>query len=92
MVLLFIFDFLHVFVFFDITWCMYCRDYGLYFGGGSYSSVYVPLPLFLFPVVLMICIPPFFPPPCCVLCAYSFIHICPWFSFCPFVCVFPMLG
>ena len=50
-----------VFLFvFDITWCLYYRDYGLYFGGGSYSSVYVPPPLFVFPVVLLICIPSFF--------------------------------
>ena len=75
-----------------ITWYMYYRAYGLYFGGGSYSSVYVPPPLFLFPVVLMICIPTFFSPPCYVLCAYFFIHICPWFSFCPFVCVLSTLG
>ena len=45
---------------FDITWYMYYGDYGLYFGGGSYSSVYVPPPLYVFPVVLMVCIPPFF--------------------------------
>ena len=48
------------FSFFDITWCMYYRDCGLYFGGESYSSVYVPPPLYLFPIVLMICIPSFF--------------------------------
>ena len=35
-------------------------DYGLYFVGGSYSSVYVPPPLYVFPVVLMVCIPSFF--------------------------------
>ena len=53
--------FLAIFTFvLDITWCMYYRDYGLYFGGGSYSSVYVPPPLFVFPVVLMVCIPTFF--------------------------------
>ena len=50
-----------IFIFvFDITWCMYYRDYGLCFGGGSYSSVYVPPPLYVFPVVLIVCIPTFF--------------------------------
>ena len=39
---------------------MYYRDCGLYFGGGSYSSVYVPPPLYVFPVVLIVCIPTFF--------------------------------
>ena len=32
------------------------EDYRLYFVGGSYSSVYVPPPLFVFPIVLLICI------------------------------------
>ena len=31
-----------------------------FFGGGSYSSVYVPPPLCVFPLVLMMCIPTFF--------------------------------
>ena len=35
-------------------------DYGLYFGGGSYSSVYVPPPMYVFPVVLVVFIPTFF--------------------------------
>ena len=43
-----------------IAWCMYYGDDGFYFGGGSYSSVYVPPPLFVFPVVLVVCIPTFF--------------------------------
>ena len=38
---------------------MYYRDYGLFFGGGSYSAVYVPPPLYVFPVVLVVCIPSF---------------------------------
>ena len=37
----------------DITWSIYYRDCGLYFGGCSYSSVYVPPPLYVFPVVPM---------------------------------------
>ena len=32
----------------DIAWCIYYRDYGLHFGGGSYSSVYVPPPMCVF--------------------------------------------
>ena len=56
---------LHGFMFgyffvFNITWCMCYRDYRLYFGGGSYSSVYVPLPMYVFPVVLVVYIPLFF--------------------------------
>ena len=34
-------------------------DYRLYFGGGSYSSVYVPPPIYVFPVVLVVYIPIF---------------------------------
>ena len=34
---------------YNITWCVYYRDYGLYFGGGSYSSVCVPPPMCVFP-------------------------------------------
>ena len=84
--------FIAMFVFvLDITWCMYYKDYGFYFGGGSYSSVYVPPPLFVFPVVLIVCVPAFFSPPCYVLCAYFFIHICPWFSFCPLCEFYPHL-
>ena len=45
---------------FGITWCMCCGDYGLSFGGGSYSSVYVPPPMFVFPMILIICIPSLF--------------------------------
>ena len=59
--------------FFDITWCMYYRDYRLCFGGGSYSTVYVPPPLYVFPVLLIVCIPPFYS--CHVLCACFLIHI-----------------
>ena len=49
-----------VFVF-NIAWCMCYGDYRLYFGGGSYSSVYVPPPMYVFPVVLVVYIPTFFP-------------------------------
>ena len=38
---------------------MYYKDCGLYFGGGSYFSVYVP-PLSVFPIVLIVGIPTFF--------------------------------
>ena len=33
---------------YDITCRIYYGNYGLYFGGGSYSSVYVPPPLYVF--------------------------------------------
>ena len=53
------------------------------FCGGSYSSVYVPPPMFVFPVVLMACVPTFFP-----FILYSvFLFLsshCPWFYFFPF--------
>ena len=49
-----------LFFVFDITWCMCCGDYGLSFCGGSYSSVYVPPPMFVFAMILIICIPTFF--------------------------------
>ena len=42
---------------------MYYGDYWSSFGGGSYSSVYVPPSISVFPVVLMVCmvcIPAFF--------------------------------
>ena len=70
---------IYFYFFFDITWCMYYGDYGLYFGGGSSSSVYVPPPIYVFPVVLMVCIPAFFSPSpsCYVLCAYFLIPIYP---------------
>ena len=75
-----------IFVFvFDITWCMYYRDYGLYIGGGSYSSVYVSPPLYVFPVTLIVCIPTFFLPYHYVLCACFLVHICPLFYFFPVV-------
>ena len=35
-------------------------DYRLGFGGGSYSSVYIPPPMSVFPVVLVVYIPIFF--------------------------------
>ena len=70
--LLFVF---FVLVLFHFTWCIYYGDYGLCFGGGSYSAVYVPPPLYIFPVVLVVYIPSFFF--CYVFCTYSLIHICP---------------
>ena len=54
------FDVWLFFFVFDITWYMCCGDYGLSFGGESYSSVYVPPPIFVFPMILIICIPTFF--------------------------------
>ena len=41
-----------VFLVHNITWCMCYGDYGLHFGGGSYSSVYVPPPMFVSLMVL----------------------------------------
>ena len=72
------------FLFFTLTWCICYRVCGLYFGGGSYSSVYVPPPLFVFPIVLIVYIPSFFLLLCFVylflfshmpLC-FSFAHLC----------------
>ena len=60
------------------------------FGGGSYSAVYVPPPLCLFPIVLIMCIPPFFSVLFCMLIS-SFTYP-PIFAFSPFVCVLSMLG
>ena len=45
------------FLIYNITWCMYNGDYGLYFGGVSFSSVYVPPPMFVSPIVLVVYIP-----------------------------------
>ena len=45
------------------------RDYGLYFGGGSYSSVYVPPPLHVFHN------------PCSVYSCGIYLFFCP-FIFC----------
>ena len=55
---------------------MYYGDCGLCFGGGSYSSVYVPPPLCVFPVVLIVCIPTFFFSSllCCV-CLFLYLHM-----------------
>ena len=55
-------------------------DYRFLFGGGSYSSVYVPPPMFVFPMVLIICIPPFFPS-YCILYSHFLVYITPGFSF-----------
>ena len=75
---------------YNITWVAFCILFpfsflllhGVYivgimglFGGRSYSAVYVPPPLCLFPVVLIMYIPPSFF--CYVLYAYFFFHICP---------------
>ena len=67
--------FICLFLFFNITWCMYCRDFGLYFGGGPYSSVYVPPPLYVFPVVLIVCIPTFFPSLLCFVYLFLYSHM-----------------
>ena len=72
---------------FDITWCICYGGYRLYFGGGSYSFVYVPPPVYVFPVALMMYIPAFFYfPSCYVLCTYFLIHIPPLFFLLP-LCV-----
>ena len=55
------------------------------FGGGSYSTVYVPPPFCVFPMVLIMYIPTFF---CHVLYAYFFFHICPQFFLLFELCVF----
>ena len=68
----------------DITWCMYCRDFGL-FGGGSYSAVYVPPPLCLFPMVLIMYIPTFFSVMFCMPIS-SFTYAPSFFFFSSCVC------
>ena len=77
------FDVWLFFFVFDITWCLCCRDYGLSFGGGSYSSVYVLPPMFLFPMILIICIPTLFLffPFIYILYSYFLVHIAPGFTF-----------
>ena len=72
-----------------ITWCMCYGDYRLYLGGGSYSSVYVPPPVFVSPVVLVVCIHMFFISPFIlylsyVWYAYFLVHISPGFAFSQF--------
>ena len=66
-------------ILFPFSFCYYMVYilWGLWvlLGGGSYSAVYVPPPLCLFPVVLIMYIPPSFF--CHVLYAYFFFHICP---------------
>ena len=47
--MVFVYIFLYIFFSFGFTWCMCCGDYGLCFGGGSYSAVYVPPPFFCVP-------------------------------------------
>ena len=77
------------FFLFDITWCMCCQDYGLYFGGGSYSSVYVPPPIYVLPMVLILHIPSFFF--FSVFCMLISLSICtPMFSILPFVYFFTL--
>ena len=41
---------------------------GYFLVGDFYSSVYVPPPIYVFPVVLMICIPAFFSSPSVMFC------------------------
>ena len=77
---------------YDITWCVNNGDYGLYFGGGSYSSVYVPPPMHIFYCPCNVC-------PCVICCfpyfyilyAYFFVHICPSFSFYQLWEIYPQL-
>ena len=59
-------------------------DYGLYFDGGSYSSVYVPPPMFVSPIDLVVYIPVIF------LFSFHFIFCIPisWYTFPP-VLLFP---
>ena len=75
------------FFLFDITWCMCCQDYGLCFGGGSYSAVYVPPPFCVYPMVLILHISPFFFL-FYVLCAHFFLPLYPYVFLLPFVCFF----
>ena len=72
-----------LFFVFDIAWCMCCGDYGLSFGGRSYSSVDVPPPVFVFPMVLIVCIPTFFYffPSYFFLYSCFLVHIAPGFIF-----------
>ena len=59
-------------------------DYGVFFGGGLILLFYVPPPMFVFPMVLIICIPAFF--------VFSFILYSVFlFSWCtlPLVFLFP---
>ena len=60
-------------------------DYGLYFGGGSYSSVYVPPPIYVSPVVLVVYIPVIF------LFSFHIMFCIPisWFTL-PQVLLFPI--
>ena len=72
--------------------CMVYVLWGLWvylFGGGSYSSVYVPPPRFVYPMILMICIPSFFLFPfffllfpfIYILYSCFLVHIAPSFTF-----------
>ena len=66
------------------------RIMGYAIGGGSYSSVYVPPPFYVFPTVLILHIPSFFFLFCILY--TPFFSICtPMFSILPFVYFF-MLG
>ena len=73
----------YCFLMYDVTWCMCYGDYRLYFGGGSYSSVYVAPPMFVSPLVLAVYIPvvffiflSFY-----ILYSYFLVHITPGFAF-----------
>ena len=79
---------LYVLIFFvyDITWCLYYGHYELYFGGGSYSFLYIPPPICVFHIPCNVY-------PCFISCgiqnrnmfyivyAYFFVDITPSFSF-----------
>ena len=77
---------LHFFFFLILHGVCVVRIMGYAIGGGSYSSVYVPPPFYVFPMVLMLHIPLFFSFLCSV---YSFLFHCyPYVFFFQFVCFF----
>ena len=105
-VLLYVIWFCLIYLTYDITWFdfllfLFLILHGVcimgimgYYLVGVYSSVYVPPPMFVSPVVLIVYIPMFFFIFPFILCfvSYFLVHISPRFCFFPFVWFLTTIG
>ena len=75
------------------TGIMYCMNLCHSKVFWKYYSGYVPLPLFVFPIVLIVFIPMFFLffPSSCILYTYFLVHIIPGFAFSQLCVFYPRL-
>ena len=81
-----------IFFVYNIAWCIHYGDYLLYCGGGSYTSVYIPPPMYIFhcPCNVYSCGICFFSILLYFVCLF-FVHITPSFSFYQLCDIYPQL-